>query len=168
MNINWMNELIWVARIAAGILTAIGFLGAGVIFTRKLTVSGLTTSAGLWATVGIGVAMGGGMYIIAVFATLLVLGLQFFFHRSARLVRNASVEKLTLRIRQDADVQAILSDCIELSRVRVQSFSAVKLPDGLLEIKVLLVLPEVCEIRKVLTTLKRAEEVVSVEVTAEG
>lgn len=108
------------------------------------------------------------MYIIAVFATLLVLGLQFFFHRSARLVRNASVEKLTLRIRQDADVQAILSDCIELSRVRVQSFSAVKLPDGLLEIKVLLVLPEVCEIRKVLTTLKRAEEVVSVEVTAEG
>ena len=156
------------SRIAAGIVTAIGFLGAGVIFTRKLTVSGLTTSAGLWATVGIGVAMGGGMYIIAVFATLLVLGLQFFFHRSARLVRNASVEKLTLRIRQDADVQAILSDCIELSRVRVQSFSAVKLPDGLLEIKVLLVLPEVCEIRKVLTTLKRAEEVVSVEVTAEG
>ena len=100
------------SRIAAGIVTAIGFLGAGVIFTRKLTVSGLTTSAGLWATVGIGVAMGGGMYIIAVFATLLVLGLQFFFHRSARLVRNASVEKLTMRVHQDTDVHAILADCI--------------------------------------------------------
>ena len=138
------------------------------IFTRKLTVSGLTTSAGLWATVGIGVAMGGGMYIIAIFATLLVLGLQFFFHRSARLVRNASVEKLTMRVHQDTDVHAILADCIELSRVRVQGFSAVKLPDGLLEIKVLLVLPEVYEIQKVLAALNRAEEIVAVEVTAEG
>ena len=155
-------------RIAAGNVTIIGFLGTGVIFTRKLTVSGLTTSAGLWATVGIGVAMGGGMYIIAVFATLLVLGLQFFFHRSARLVRNASVEKLTMRVHQDTDVHAILADCIELSRVRVQGFSAVKLPDGLLEIKVLLVLPEVYEIQKVLAALNRAEEIVAVEVTAEG
>ena len=122
------------SRIAAGIVTAIGFLGAGVIFTRKLTVSGL----------------------------------QFFFHRSARLVRNASVEKLTMRVHQDTDVHAILADCIELSRVRVQSFSAVKLPDGLLEIKVLLVLPEVYEIQKILAALNRAEEIVAVEVTSEG
>ena len=138
------------------------------IFTRKLTVSGLTTSVGLWATVGIGVAMGGGMYIIAVFATLLVLGLQFFFHRSARLVRNASVEKVTLHVRQDTDVRAILSDCIDLSKVRLQSFSAVKLPDGLLEIKVFLVLPEVYEMRKIISELNKAEEIVAVEVTAEG
>ena len=108
------------------------------------------------------------MYIIAVFATLLVLGLQFFFHRSARLVRNASVEKVTLHVRQDTDVRAILADCIDLSKVRLQSFSAVKLPDGLLEIKVFLVLPEVYEMQKIISELNKAEEIVSVEVTAEG
>jgi len=71
----------------------------------------LITSAGLWASVGIGMAMGSGMYIIAVFVTLMVLGLQFLFHRGARLVSNASVEKLIRHVRQDADVRAILSDC---------------------------------------------------------
>ena len=50
----------------------------------------------------------------------------------------------------------------------MQSFSAVKLPDGLLEIKVLLVLPEVYEVQKVLAALNGAEEIVAVEVTAEG
>ena len=65
-------------------------------------------------------------------------------------------------------MHAILADCIELSRVRVQSFSAVKLQDGLLEIKVLLVLPEVYEIQKILAALNRAEEIVAVEVTSEG
>ncbi len=156
------------SRIAAGIVTAIGFLGAGVIFTRKLTVSGLTTSAGLWATVGIGVAMGSGMYLIAVFSTVLVLGLQFLFHRSGRLVRNASVEKLILHIRQGADVRAILSECVDLSGVRVQSFSAVKLADGILEVKLILMLPEVYEMERVLAVLDKADEILSVEVTAEG
>ena len=46
------------SRVAAGIVTAIGFLGAGVIFTRNISVSGLTTAAGIWATVGIGMAFG--------------------------------------------------------------------------------------------------------------
>ena len=46
------------SRVAAGIVTAVGFIGSGIIFFRNNNVSGITTSAGIWATVGVGMAMG--------------------------------------------------------------------------------------------------------------
>jgi len=60
-------------RIAAGIVTGIGFLGAGTIFRAKDTIKGLTTAASLWAVAGIGLAIGAGLYIITVAAALLVI-----------------------------------------------------------------------------------------------
>ncbi|MDE6451079.1 MAG: MgtC/SapB family protein [Odoribacter sp.] len=66
------------ARIAAQVVTGIGFIGAGSILIQKQFVRGLTTAAGLWATSGIGLAVGGGMYWIGFFAMLLTLvGLEF-------------------------------------------------------------------------------------------
>lgn len=66
------------ARIAAQVVTGIGFIGAGSILIQKQFVRGLTTAAGLWATSGIGLAVGGGMYGIGFFAMLLTLvGLEF-------------------------------------------------------------------------------------------
>ena len=62
------------ARVAAGIVTGIGFLGAGAIIRRSEGgVKGLTTAATIWITAGIGMAAGSGMYIIASVTTLLVL-----------------------------------------------------------------------------------------------
>jgi putative Mg2+ transporter-C (MgtC) family protein len=63
------------ARVAAGIVTGIGFLGAGVIIRRGEggVVKGLTTATTIWVAAGIGMAAGAGMYIIAPVTTLLVL-----------------------------------------------------------------------------------------------
>ena len=61
------------ARIAAQIVTGIGFLGAGTIIQARGTVTGLTTAATLWVVAGIGMSVGGGSYLEAVGATLLVL-----------------------------------------------------------------------------------------------
>jgi len=62
------------SRIAAGVVTGIGFIGAGVILHRTGgAVIGLTTAATIWAVAGIGVAVGAGQYIISVAATALVL-----------------------------------------------------------------------------------------------
>jgi putative Mg2+ transporter-C (MgtC) family protein len=60
-------------RIAAGIVTGIGFLGAGTIFKTKDTIKGLTTAASLWAVAGIGLAIGAGLYVITVAAAILVI-----------------------------------------------------------------------------------------------
>jgi putative Mg2+ transporter-C (MgtC) family protein len=61
-------------RMAQGIMTGIGFLGAGVIFKEGLSVRGLTTAASIWITAAIGILTGVGFYLAAAVATLLVLG----------------------------------------------------------------------------------------------
>lgn len=61
-------------RMAQGIMTGIGFLGAGVIFKEGLSVRGLTTAASIWITAAIGILMGIGFYFPAILATLLTLG----------------------------------------------------------------------------------------------
>ena len=60
-------------RIAAQIVTGVGFMGAGLIVFNDSRVRGLTTAAGLWSAAAIGMAAGFGMYAAAIFATLLVL-----------------------------------------------------------------------------------------------
>ncbi|MBI2137328.1 MgtC/SapB family protein [Candidatus Woesearchaeota archaeon] len=66
------------ARIAAGIVTGIGFLGAGTIFRDKSNVKGLTTAASIWAVAGMGIALGAGAYFIAlVSAAALLVTLEF-------------------------------------------------------------------------------------------
>lgn len=63
------------SRIAAQVVSGIGFLGAGSILLRKEAVRGLTTAAGLWAVAGLGLAVGCGMYTVAVGTTLIVVGI---------------------------------------------------------------------------------------------
>ena len=60
------------ARIAAGIVTGIGFIGAGTIFRAENRIIGLTTAASLWAVAGIGMAVGAGFYFPAFVASVLI------------------------------------------------------------------------------------------------
>ena len=73
------------ARIAAQIVSGIGFIGAGTIMVNRGSITGLTTAAGLWVVAGIGMAVGCGLYIIGIVATVFVLlGLEIlrlFFHK---------------------------------------------------------------------------------------
>ncbi len=73
------------SRIAAQVVSGIGFIGAGTIIFHRQIVRGLTTAASLWATAGIGLAVGSGMYVVAVAATVLTLvaleGLSLVFPR---------------------------------------------------------------------------------------
>ena len=69
------------ARLAAQIITGVSFLGAGIIFRNGNNVKGLTTAAGIWATAGIGLAIGCGMYILGIFVTVVVAVLQIVMHR---------------------------------------------------------------------------------------
>ncbi|MCI5779644.1 MAG: MgtC/SapB family protein [Lentisphaeria bacterium] len=74
------------ARIAAQIVSGIGFIGAGTIMVNRQSITGLTTAAGLWVVAGIGMAVGGGLYKVGICATLFVLLglelLQMIFRRA--------------------------------------------------------------------------------------
>ena len=97
-------------RMAQGIMTGIGFLGAGVIFKEGMTVRGLTTAASIWITSAIGVLMGSGLYYPAVVGTVLTLGVlaafrwiesrvpaHRFAHHRIRFARTEVMPEETLR-----------------------------------------------------------------------
>ena len=66
-----------ISRVAAGVVVGVGFIGAGVILRgqREEEVAGLTTAATIWVTAAIGLAAGAGMYLVAVIAAAIILGI---------------------------------------------------------------------------------------------
>jgi putative Mg2+ transporter-C (MgtC) family protein len=83
------------SRIAASVVTGIGFLGGGAILRTGLNVQGLTTAAGLWLVAAIGMAAGAGMYVVSVAATLFgivaLVVLRRFEHKDDQLRRRISL-----------------------------------------------------------------------------
>lgn len=104
-------------RMAQGIMTGIGFLGAGVIIKEGLTVRGLTTAASIWMTASIGIVMGLGFYFPAFLATLITITvLSFFRWIESRLPVQvyAKISVRFLRSKQHPDedeLMKIMSQC---------------------------------------------------------
>ena len=68
------------SRVASTIASGIGFLGAGMIFVHKNNITGLTTAAGIWATSGVGMAIGAGMYSVGIASTIVIIVAQIVLH----------------------------------------------------------------------------------------
>lgn len=75
------------ARVAAQIVTGVGFLGAGIIVYRKHEIHGLTTAAGVWATAGVGMAAGAEMYLFATGSAVILIAVQCLMHVKCRFFR---------------------------------------------------------------------------------
>src|SRR5215210_5090066 len=97
-------------RMAQGLMTGIGFLGAGVIFKEGLTIRGLTTSASIWVTAAIGILVGIGFWfaaLVGTVATLTVLALfriaearlpsEFYAHHMLRFERDQVMDEVAIR-----------------------------------------------------------------------
>lgn len=85
-------------RIAAQVITGIGFLGAGAIIQMKGSIRGLTTAAGIWMVATIGMAVGVGMYVISVIATALILFILVELERLEQHVSKGSESRI-IRLR---------------------------------------------------------------------
>ena len=98
------NHRLDVSRIAAQVVSGIGFIGAGTIIFQRHAVRGLTTAAGLWVTAAIGMAAGAGMYLLAIETTALVLiGLEAFNHALRHMNRRENPSKNGENSASDAD-----------------------------------------------------------------
>ena len=75
-----MHEVGDGARIAAQVVSGIGFLGAGMIFFRRENLHGLTTAAGIWATAAVGMCVAVGLYWIALGSTVMIIAIQILLH----------------------------------------------------------------------------------------
>lgn len=75
------------SRVAAQVVSGIGFLGAGIIFVRNNSISGLTTAAGIWVTSGVGLSIGAGQYFLATASTVLMIAVQIVLHNITFLAK---------------------------------------------------------------------------------
>ena len=88
-------------RIAAQIVSGIGFLGAGAILKDGIVIRGLTTAASLWATSAVGMAAGAGEYIIAAVSTLVILVSLWPINALAERLHGTAVPEIQLRLAMD-------------------------------------------------------------------
>ncbi len=102
------------ARIAAQIVSGIGFLGAGIIVYRKYEIHGLTTAAGVWATAGVGMACGGGLYIIAIGSAILLIAFQVLLHANWKLFRSKNAYRLRVAFNQTKDEADVIKEIFEV------------------------------------------------------
>ncbi len=86
------------SRVAASVVSALGFLGAGIILNRKNGISGVTTAAGTWATLGIGMTIGAGMWTLGIGSTLMLLIFQYLFHKQLRIFKDNNISHMVLHI----------------------------------------------------------------------
>jgi len=116
------------SRIAAQVVTGIGFIGAGTIIFQKQIVRGLTTAAGIWATAGIGLAVGAGMYFMSIACTILVLiGLEVF----RRIFKGIGVRSVLIEFTVgDKATLDKLADYFSTDNYRVISYEMSETPKG--------------------------------------
>jgi putative Mg2+ transporter-C (MgtC) family protein len=98
------NMVLDPTRMAQGIMTGIGFLGAGAIIKEGFSVRGLTTAASIWVTAAIGVLTGIGFYFAAVIGTVLVLGTLSLFRWVEARLPTETYANFMVRFRRDAPV----------------------------------------------------------------
>jgi putative Mg2+ transporter-C (MgtC) family protein len=97
------------SRIAAQIVTGIGFLGAGVIFRQGFTIRGLTTAASLWMVAAIGMAAGAGYWAGAVLATAVgVVSLRPLEWAKERVIPQRAAQRLVVELKDDASSGPVL------------------------------------------------------------
>lgn len=107
-------------RIAAQVITGIGFLGAGAIIQGKGSVRGLTTAAGIWMVATIGLAVGVGMYVLSVVATALIIFILLFIeHLDHKLKLGGEMRIIHLRINRIVTDMDGYRECLKRHRVHL-------------------------------------------------
>lgn len=104
------------ARVAAQIVSGVGFLGAGIIIYRKQEIKGLTTAAGVWTTAGVGMACGGRLYIVAIGATIVIVGLQMLFHLNIKPFKSKKFFSVNIMFLQIEGANKMVKEIFEVDR----------------------------------------------------
>lgn len=96
------------SRVASTIASGIGFLGAGMIFVHKNNITGLTTAAGIWATSGVGMAIGAGMYSVGIVSTVIIIVAQIVLHLRGGWNKQLKTKNIVIKDIERSDYQGYI------------------------------------------------------------
>jgi putative Mg2+ transporter-C (MgtC) family protein len=148
-------------RMAQGIMTGIGFLGAGVIMRERYTIRGLTTAASIWITAAIGILIGMGDYLPAAWATLFSLGTLSLFRWLESKLPSLEFAKLSVKsLKKDDLIEEDLIEILTHHQIRSTSRSY-HLEDErkLLHYEMTILARHTQQFKKLADTLSQMEEI---------
>lgn len=108
-------------RIAAQVVSGVGFLGAGTIIKEGFSVKGLTTAASLWATAAIGLAIGGNFYFLAVLTTLVVIVSLYLLNSINFNKHSKRYRSLKFRIKNENDILCKISNVLNSDQLKIKN-----------------------------------------------
>ncbi len=152
-------------RIAAQVISGIGFLGAGTIMREGASVRGLTTAAGLWVVACIGLAVGAGLYIPAVATTILILFVLIYFIRFEQFFTGLREYKGLVMVVEDrpgqvGNIGSILGDMgVLIKNIQLNHME----DEDNLEVELLVELPSGMKISDVIEELSTMKELKSID-----
>jgi len=152
------------ARLAAQVVSGVGFLGAGMIYFNRHSVKGLTTAAGVWATAGIGLAIGAGMYEIGIFTTLLIVFFQIILHKNQRVLHMPNEEVITVVIDDNNESLEILKQFLNRFEITIDSMKSKRLNDNKLELEFSVNIPADIDYNEVITAFSENKSIYSIDI----
>lgn len=114
------------SRIASQVVSGIGFLGAGMIFVHRNTITGLTTAAGIWATSGVGMAIGAGMYTVGIATTVIIVLAQIILHLNFKWINTPRQKQLSIKEVDREDYQNYITNELLKIGISVHDISVEK------------------------------------------
>nr|WP_204518580.1 MgtC/SapB family protein [Brevibacillus fulvus] len=155
-------------RLAAQIVSGVGFIGAGVILKRgNDVISGLTTAAMVWAASGLGIAAGAGYYLEAFIADILIIAAINLFPLFIKLLGPQRLSERDFHVKiwlnKNDEMTAILEE-LRQAGIRFKHVKIKDLPDGIQQIQFIAIAPEKRRTTEIYYLISGIQYVVSVEI----
>lgn len=151
------------SRIASNVITGVGFLGAGVIFVKDVSIKGLTTAAGIWATASVGLAVGAGMYTVAIGSTILMVVFQFVFHKFFSRLEN-TVNEFTVVVNDNADAVKNFRSMLEEKKILVEKCKMTRNSDGTISLDITIKKARTTSMDEIMLIAEQNENIITVEI----
>lgn len=148
------------ARVAAQIVSGVGFLGAGMIVYQRQEIHGLTTAAGVWATAGVGMACGGRLYFVAIGTVILIIGVQCLLHLNCRIFQSKKYFSVKINFYKCENANEKIKEIFSVSRF---NHLVMKRTDGNVIISATLFTDKEVSSQQLNEILEKNEFIISVE-----
>lgn len=147
------------ARIAAQVVSGISFIGAGVIFKHGSTVKGLTTAAGIWATAGIGLAIGAGMYFLGLVSMAMIAAIQYILHKVKIDSEGLTDTQIDFNVRVDENFNREFLDRIAQWKAQLEEIEIEDISNGTQHYKALIKISSAISAEEIINYLASDERV---------
>ena len=151
------------SRIASNVITGVGFLGAGVIFVKDVSIKGLTTAAGIWTTASVGLAIGAGMYTVAIGAMILMVMFQFVFHKFFSRLENTANE-FTVTLSDSLNAVKDFRAMLEKNKILVEKCKMSRNEDSTITLDITIKKARTTSMDEILLVAEQNEHIISVEI----